>query len=184
VRDVEQQLAGIDTKDDLEVVHDTLLPAQKELVDAILAHPGLTLEAEICWRNRAIQAVTEYCGVEEGAMYASQPKRSRGHITPPSKSEDASQLNPDKEALEAAKVSVYKETRPRICFVCLGNENLPTKLRTCSFHTSGDLSKHFKRKHLANTGKGHSLRCNLCQVDLDNKMHWQQHAFDIHGTVL
>ncbi|ORX95381.1 hypothetical protein BCR34DRAFT_607969 [Clohesyomyces aquaticus] len=183
VRDVEQQLAGIEIKDGLEVVHNDLLPAQKELIDAILAHPGLSLEEEIRRRNKAIRAVMRYCGIEEGRMYPSRPKRSSGCITLPGKSEDASQLDLDEEALEAAKVLVYKETRPRVCFVCLGNENLPTELRTHSFHTSGDLSKHFKRKHLANTRKGESIRCNLCQVDLNNKMHWQRHAHDVHGTV-
>lgn len=183
VRDVEQQLAGIEIKDDLEVEHHDLLPAQKELVDAILAHPGLSLEEEIHRRNKAIRAVMRYCGIEEGGMYASRPKRSSGRITPPGKSEDASQLDLDEEALEAAKVSVYKETRPRICFVCLGSEDLPTDCRTHSFYTSGDLSKHFIRKHLANAGKGKSIRCDLCQVDLDNKIHWQRHAHDVHGTV-
>ena len=163
--------------------HGDLLPAQKELVDAILAHPGLSLEEEIHRRNTAIRAVMQYCGIEEGGMHASRPKQSSGSITLPGKSEDASQLDLNKEALEAAKVSVYKETRPRICFVCLGNENLPTDFRTHSFHTPGDLSKHFKRKHLANTGKGESIRCNLYQVDLDDKMHWQRHAHDVHGTV-
>ncbi|KAF2806475.1 uncharacterized protein BDZ99DRAFT_95771 [Mytilinidion resinicola] len=122
-----------------------------------MAPPGVTLEAEIRRRNRAIQAVTEYCGVEEGGMHPTRAKRRSVNVTPPAKS----QIELDEEAFEAAKVSVYKETRPRICFVCLGNENLPTELRTYSFHTSGDLSKHFKRKHLANAGKGESIRCNL-----------------------
>ncbi|ORX94402.1 kinase-like domain-containing protein [Clohesyomyces aquaticus] len=64
------------------------------------------------------------------------------------KGEDVAQLNSNKEALEAAKVSVYEDIRLIICFLCLGNNKLPTQSRTYSFYTSGDLSKHFKRKHL------------------------------------
>ncbi|KAF2685708.1 C2H2 finger domain protein [Lentithecium fluviatile CBS 122367] len=183
VRDVEQQLTSTEIKDDHKVGYSTLLPAQKELVDAILARPGLTLEEEIRRRNTAISAVMRYCGIEEGGMHLSRPKRSSGRITPPGKSEESTQLDLDEKALEAAKVAVYKETRPRICFVCLGNENLPTELRTYSFYTSVDLSKHFKRKHLQHIKEGDELRCNLCQVCLDSKMHLRRHALDVHGTV-
>jgi hypothetical protein len=165
------------------MAHNTLLPAQKELVDATLARPGLTLEAEICQRNRAIRAVTEYCRVEEGGTHPVRLQRSSGRITPPGKSKDDSQLDPFVQALEAAKVSVYKEKRPTICFDCLGNKKLPIELRIYSFKTPGDLSKHYKRKHLANIAEGESLGCKLCEVPLDNKMHHQRHALDIHGTV-
>jgi hypothetical protein len=150
-----------------------MLPAQKKLTDTIMAPPGVTLEAEIGRRNRAIQAVTEYYGVEEGGMHPIRLQRLSGGITPLGKNNDDTQLDLSAQVLEAAKVSVYKERRPKICFVCLGNENLPIELRTYSFHTPGDLSKHFKRRHLAIPRKGESIRCNLYQVDLDNKMHWQ-----------
>ncbi|KAH8710290.1 hypothetical protein GQ44DRAFT_714462 [Phaeosphaeriaceae sp. PMI808] len=183
VRDVERQLAGIEIKDELEVGHGALLPAQKELIDAILARPGLTLEEEFGRRNTAISAVMRYCGIEEGGMHLSLPKRASNRITPPKKNEDDAQLDLDEKALEAAKVAVYKETRPRICFVCLGNQTLPTEVRTYSFHTSGDLSKHFRRKHLQHIKKGDRLSCHLCQVCLNDKMHLQRHALDVHGTV-
>ena len=88
-----------------------------------------------------------------------------------------------KLALEAAKVSVYNETRPMMCFVCLGNENLSVQARTYLFYNSGVLSTHFKRRHLANCRQEGQIRCDLCQVDLDNKTHWQRHAYDVHGTV-
>ncbi|KAF2202605.1 HET-domain-containing protein [Delitschia confertaspora ATCC 74209] len=63
VYDVEQQLAGGEIKEDLEVVDAALPPAQKELVDAILAHPGLSIEEEIRRRNKAIHAVVRYCEI-------------------------------------------------------------------------------------------------------------------------
>ncbi|KAF2175019.1 hypothetical protein K469DRAFT_768193 [Zopfia rhizophila CBS 207.26] len=116
-------------------------------------------------------------------MHPLRVKRSSARVTPPGKSGDDFQLDPDEEALEAAKVSVYKEKRPRICFVCLGNENLPMKQRIYSFHASGDRNKRFKRKHLTYVKKGESIQCDLCQVNLDNKMLWQRHAYEVHGTV-
>lgn len=115
-------------------------------------------------------------------MCPSRPRRWSDRITPPSKSEDAPQLNFDERALEAAKVSVYKEEKPRICFMCLG-EDLPMDQRIHSFYSSGNPSKHFKRKHLEHIKKGDSLKCKLCEVPLAHKMHLQRHALKVHGTV-
>ena len=68
VRDVEQQLAGLETKDNLELVHDVMLPAHRELAESVLSKPGTTIEEEMDRRSRAIHAVTLYCGVEEGGI--------------------------------------------------------------------------------------------------------------------
>ncbi|ORY04198.1 hypothetical protein BCR34DRAFT_491779 [Clohesyomyces aquaticus] len=81
-------------------------------------------------------------------MRLSWLERSSHGVTPSSKNEEDSQLSLNKNALEAAKVAVYKEKRPTICFICLGNQSLPADVRTHAFYTLGDLSKHFKRKHL------------------------------------
>lgn len=139
VRDVEQQLAGIEVPKEGVIVQSqySILPAQKKLADAIVVPPGLTLEAEICRRNRAIRAVTEYCGVEEGGMNPTRAKRRSVNVTPPAKS----QIELDEEALETAKVSVYKEKRPKRCWKCLGNPNVPIEDRIYEFRSEGDFSK-------------------------------------------
>ncbi|KAF2031734.1 hypothetical protein EK21DRAFT_99467 [Setomelanomma holmii] len=157
VRDVEWQLAGGEIKDDLELVHLAMLTAQEELADSVLSQPGTTIAGELCRRNRAIRAVMLYCRLEEGGMNPTRIKQGKEKPSPPAKNRSEYKS----EALEAAKVSVYKETRPRIC----------------------DLSKHFKRKHLQHIKEGESLGCELCQVVLESKMHLQRHAHDIHGTV-
>jgi hypothetical protein len=51
------------------------------------------------------------------------------------------------------------------------------------FSTSGELSRHFGRKHLKDIKSGESVSCNLCKVPLSDKMHVQRHAEEIHGTV-
>ncbi|KAF2844126.1 C2H2 finger domain protein [Plenodomus tracheiphilus IPT5] len=177
VRDIEQQLAGLQTKDDPELVHEVMLPAQGELTVSVLSEPEITIEEEMDRRNRAIRAVTLYCGVEEGGMNPIG-RRSRTPV-PPVKS----QLGYEEEAFEAAKVSVFKEKRPKVCFLCLGNEGLPLAQRIRPFGTPGDLSKHFGRKHFKHIKSGKGLDCNLCKVPLSDKKHLQRHAQDIHGTV-
>jgi hypothetical protein len=179
VRDVEQQLAGLETKDDLELVHDVMLPAQGELADSVLSRPGTTIEEEMERRNRAIRAVTLYCGVEEGGMNPIQRGRRSRNSAPPVKN----QLGYEERALEEAKVSVFKDKRPKVCFLCLGNERLPLAQRIRPFSTPGDLSKHLGRKHLQYIKSGQGLSCNLCKVSLLDKMHVQRHAQEIHGTV-
>jgi hypothetical protein len=48
----------------------------------------------------------------------------------------------EKQALHAATLSVFKEKRPTICFLCWGEKIIK------AFAKPGDLSKHFKRKYL------------------------------------
>jgi hypothetical protein len=179
VRDVERQLAGFEVQDDPELVHDAMLPLQKQLTDLVLSEPGTTVKEEMKRRNRAIRTVTLYCGIEEGGMNPVRTGSRSKNAASPAKG----CLEPGKQALEYAKVSVYKEKRPKICFLCLGNEELPLAQRIYSFGTPGDLSKHFGRKHLSHISDGKDVSCNLCKVPLAHKMHLQRHAEDVHGTV-
>ena len=91
-------------------------------------------------------------------MSHSQTKQVNGHVFNPGKN-DVSQADPTKVALKAAKVAVYREKKPTIYFICLGNEGLPTKECIHSFYTVGDLSKHFKRKHIGYTKEGDRPPC-------------------------
>jgi hypothetical protein len=179
VRDVERQLAGEEFKADTELVHDAMLPAHRELANSILSEPGATIEEEMARRNRAIRAVTLYCGIEEGGMNPTRTRRRDRNGAPLVKS----QLEHEEQALEAARVAVYKEKRPKICFLCLGNERSPLAQRIHPFSSPGDLSKHFRRKHLKHFEEGKRLSCKLCKVPLVHKMHLQRHAIDVHGTV-
>lgn len=117
--------------------------------------------------------------MEEGGMSTIRKgARSRNAVLPAK-----SQPGHEEEALESAKISVYKEKRPRVCFLCLGNEGLPLAQRIHAFSTPGDLSKHFGRKHLKNIQSGKDLSCKLCMVPLDDKTHLKRHAEEIHGIV-
>lgn len=63
------------------------------------------------------------------------------------------------EVLEAAKVWVYNEKRPKVFFLCLGNRRLPLAQRIHPFRTLGDLSKHFGRKQLTRIKSGKAISC-------------------------
>lgn len=179
VRDIERQLAGLPMEEATEVISAPMAPAQKELHDAIYSVPGTCVDEEKARRDRAIHAVAVYCGIEEGGMNSARTKQRKEKVTTHVKT----QSECEKEVLEAAKISVFKEWRPRICFMCLGEERLPTKDRTYSFYTSGDLTKHFKRKHINNIGAEEFLSCKICQLDLESKEHLQRHALQAHGTI-
>jgi hypothetical protein len=79
-------------------------------------------------------------------------------------------VDAEKKALSAAMLLVYTKKRPTVCFVCLGKGNLPFEKPIYSFATPGDLTKHFKRKHLANIRPGDYVRCKVCQISLKHKM--------------
>lgn len=83
----------------------------------------------------------------------------------------------EKQALDAAMLSVFKEKRPTVCFLCLGEKLIK------SFAKPGDLSKHFKRKHLRHIRDWDRLECKVCQMPLQHKMDLQSHAHRVHGTV-
>lgn len=42
-----------------------------------------------------------------------------------------------------------------------------------SFANPEDLSKPFKRKHLAHMKEGDGVRCKVCKLTLENKMHYE-----------
>jgi hypothetical protein len=183
VRIIEQQLSGVKVSKELKVMSyfskDTL-PEQRLLIETImLAPPGTTYEEEVRRRNNAINAVAAYCKVEEGET----PKRGKLTSRPKrvviKREEDTK--SPEEIALENAMLSVYTEKRPTICFICLGNESAPFNKRVYSFSTPGDLSKHFRRKHLSACDP--RPECKVCKIHLEHKMHLQRHALEIHGTV-
>jgi len=186
VQDVENQLAGIcaeTVENTAPQLHGSVAPEQRALIDSINAQPGITIEEEFIRRSNAIRAVSAYCGVEEGrtnlSLYQQLSRRDRSL----DKQSGTSPPDTALDALEAAKVAVYKEKRPLVCFVCLGNELLPLNDRIKLFSTSSDVSKHFKRKHLKHIKPDEKSSCEICQISLDDRTHLQRHALDAHGTV-
>src|SRR5256885_776687 len=118
--------------------------------------PGSSLKEEAYRRSAAINAIIAYCYLEEGRTRRVQ--KATGPVKYETEWWDA--IHPLVAALEAAKVSVYKEKRLTIYFICLGNEKSPIEKRIYSFHTLGDLSKHFKQRHLIKIKGGVGVGCD------------------------
>lgn len=158
VIDLERQLAGklVNTK-----VMDALeqrgsMPRQQMLmIDAIFTMPGATLEVEQRRQINAINAVTAFCSVEEGRP----TRRPVGPGRQPAPECDESYASVKRQricaddeialrqAVESVRVTSPKQ-RPRICFLCLGNPDLPLKDRLLQHTTPGSLTRHFLRKHV------------------------------------
>jgi hypothetical protein len=191
VTDIERQLSGLTFVQDVKMQLESSVertPEHKRLIETVMSLPGSTLEEETSRRNAAINAIVVYCQTEEGGRYRpNRQKRSAGRLASPIIKSEEEPQSPSKilhkRQLDMAMISVYKERRPKICFICLGNEKLPIGKRVYSFHTPGDLSKHFRRTHLSNLGKDEQIECKICSVLLNHSMALQNHAASVHGTV-
>ncbi|KAI9889389.1 MAG: hypothetical protein M1814_005325 [Vezdaea aestivalis] len=185
--DIERQLSGGGFEKELKMQLESsveLTPEHKRLIETIMSLPGSTIEEEIDRRNSAINAIAAYCTVEEGGNYRPRRQINPAKIPLRPKSPKENKSSQDTEsALQKAIVSVYQERRPKVCFLCLGNEKLPLEKRMYAYSAPGDLSKHFRRKHLKHIVGDEEIECKLCSEVLTGKMHLQNHACRIHGTV-
>lgn len=166
-------------------------PAQKRLLEALTAPGDGTLEDYYRRRCAAVDAIVAYCPVEEGRTPGRQT--TQGPLipgTPPYNSGYHSSSKDDR--VSQAMLSVFvksKKDRPKRCFLCIGaarslgwnDPQLPQLLR--EFYTPGDLTKHFRRRHLSRIKEDETLTCQVCELPLEHKMHIQNHALRVHGTV-
>ena len=153
-----------------------------ELIDAIMTLPGSLLEKEVQRRITAINAVTMYCGIEEGTCY-----HSRRHGYPIEgmtiKPKVEKPIKSDSEtALSHAILSVQTDQRPQICFLCVGNKALPISEQVKEYATIGLLSRHFRR-HVKRLEIGKQIDCQICNIKGMHQMLLQNHIETCHGTV-
>lgn len=140
MRDVEGQLAGLEAEDqaeDCEAQHTPMPSLHQDLAYNILSAAGSNVEQETARRTQAIAAIVAYCNIEEGGMnpfLRKQRTRKAG-------------LDHNSNALEDAILSVFTEKRPKRCWKCVGNAELPLLERMYEFSREGDVTKHFNRKH-------------------------------------
>ena len=123
---------------------------QKRLVETMMTLPGTSIEEEFRSRNAAIDAVAAYCHFpEEGAAARprARPSTRRASPTPLKKTNlQLAATEAEKQALSDAMLLVFTEKRTITCFLCLGEQSLPSEKRTYKFASPGDLTKHCKRK--------------------------------------
>ncbi|KAH7016012.1 uncharacterized protein B0I36DRAFT_354891 [Microdochium trichocladiopsis] len=189
VEDIQRQLQGhgFPKPMDVDATCEPQRPAQKRLVDALTAPVDDTLEGYYQRRDNLIDAIVAYCSVVEGRTVR---RTNSSAVSKPATSPDS---RPSEESpLEVAMLSVFikhEKERPRRCFLCIGaalslEANVPRlKELTHEFYTPGDLSKHFRRRHLNQLSTDAKLRCEACDLDLECEMHLKSHALKVYGTV-
>lgn len=192
MREVQRQLYGSKLgetmSENLEHSEEVSLP-QKRLIESLFTLLRTTLEEEMGRRADAVDAVAAYCLFEEGdTCRLPRNQRSAGErimadYDGESSDSEGTGCSPADEPLENAILSVMKDERPRVCFICLGHPNLALDKRVRRFKTHGDVSKHIKRKHLRHSGADAAMACNLCGLQFPEIMHLQRHAIDAHSTV-
>jgi hypothetical protein len=98
-----------------------------------------------------VDKVATYCHfLEWGAAALPRARPSTRRVSPTLSKETNPQpvaTKAEKQALSNAMLLVFTENHH--CFLCLKEQNLPFEKRTYKFASPGDLTKHFKRKHLA-----------------------------------
>lgn len=201
VLDLERQLAGklVDAKvmDTLEH-KGSMAPQHLTVIDTTLTVPGITVEAEYQRRINAINAMTAFCPVEEGRPTPRPMRSGRRPVSdgdddiyesgPPAKRprhvlEDDTEIALH-QAMESVRVK-NREERPTVCFLCLGNPNLPLKGRIAKYKTPGSLTRHFLRKHVNPPWPTKGVECNICGMELlARKADLLNHAEICHGTVV
>ncbi len=162
-------------------------PIQKRSAETTMTLPGLTIEEEFCRRNTAIDAVATSCHFQEGGAAARPRARLSARRASPTPSKGTNpQLaaaEAEKQALSDAMLLVFTETKTTTCFLCLGEQSLPFEKHTYKFASPGDLTKHFKRKHLAHITEVDRLQCKVCRMGLEHKQHLQDHAVEMPELV-
>ena len=182
VRDSAQQLSGKGANENVVGVleqTENRTPEHLLLIDAIMTLPATSLEDEVQRRITAINAVAAYRGVEEGRSYGRLSEQVTQSVIP--KAKTPAQCD-SRAALKRAVKSVRTDKRPLLCFLCVGNPDLPICDRVKEYATVGSLSRHFL-SHVTKLKVGKKIDCKICDVSGMHRTLLQNHAERFHGTV-
>lgn len=184
-KDIRLQISGAIIEEKIKTDPRCLSERSKphvKLIDSIFSLPGRSIEEENDRRSNAIRAVWNYCEVEEG----STPKDHEVDLRANHGSRNA--VDMDVLALASAIREVFGKYRTTICFICLGNGNLPVKERVHAYSSPGNLTKHF-HTHVKKFNAETDEVCNLCKARNEKEEIWKftdrnsmkLHAWKTHG---
>jgi hypothetical protein len=148
------------------------------LIDAILTLPETSLENKNRRRIAVVNAITAYCGMEEG------PASRRIQRGRPVKDDSPPVLKAEEpDALSQAIRSIKREKGLIKCFVYLRNPSLTLRERVASYATLGSLSRHFLRKHVGRLQGGLHIDCRICSIRLEDRVQLLIYVERFHRTV-
>lgn len=187
--DIEAQLPGAAVKDESEEedasLQEDMHPLQLLLLQRLLSFlTSNSVEDEWKRRDDAVDAVVQYCGVLEGGPLRGRPKQTGSKSMSLTPSNDdlggspntETYLSPRDELFRTTNKHLIEASKPRVCFQCFSNEELPDGTRCRVFYDAGCVTRHFHARHLNED----PLKCNYCEVSMLHRMAFQRHASDIH----
>jgi hypothetical protein len=97
-------------------------------------------------------------------------------ITPAPAKNRCSSPGPSQQDILLAKAENYirKAKKPRRCFQCYGDTQLPIYRRTQKYSEYKSTLRHFREKHLQDR------MCHMCDQDFLYEMHLRRHAEVVH----
>ena len=141
--DIQRQLEGLPSAElETAKAEDYVFVERVRVIDALFTFATSSPEEESRRRVEAINALTTLCRLQEGK----RPRRSNPSASDTKLERDL--IRPSVLHLPSLSDSITMECEATQCIFCLGCEVLPTETRLRSFHTRGNLKKHFHRKHL------------------------------------
>lgn len=176
--DVQRQLRGLPMAEEKETkTEDHVFVERLRVIETLLTFATGSPKEECQRRGAAVSALTALCRLQQSHGF----RRRKNSSTINSDREKAAQLIVQRPSLSA---SLPIECSPTQCIFCLGNKALPALKRLWSFSSHDGLKRHFHRKHLRHHPDGQPIACPhpRCDIDLNHKMHLQNHAQVVHET--
>jgi predicted DNA-binding protein (UPF0278 family) len=194
-KDIERQLStrhfsgtvvGDDESKAVPQTQDQMLPERIYLLEKLFTLPtSHSFEVELQRRNDAVAAISQYCPILEGGPLRGRRKRAapsdgfdeeQTNVLPEPAKNRCSSPEPLQQDILLVKAENYikKAKKPRRCFQCHGNTQLPIHRRTQKYSEYKSTLRHFREKHLRDR------RCHMCDKDLLHEMHLRRHAEEVH----
>ena len=179
VVDIERQLGEGNGKKETQKPLQVYAFKERSLaIDCLFTFATTSSMEECSRRGKAIDALASLASRQEG-------RRTRMPKRPAIKIEVTEELlSMDQSALSPREIQFPLKCQPTQCIFCLGQRDLPMTKRMKSFCETGDLKKHFHRKHLKFLSKDEPILCPhpSCDEVLKHVMHLQRHAKEVHKT--
>lgn len=174
VADIQNLLNDLPTNAPEPVKHEHALEERSQAVQALFMLPEQTLSEERRRESRAITALIALCQKKEDRRRAQRSKA-------PDKG-DASNSSVAGVVVDECSKSRNLECKPTQCFLCLGDEGLPSQKREKEFCSRADLKKHVLRYHLRHFIEDATVVCPLDGEPLRGHMNVLSHGQFTHGT--
>ena len=172
VIDIQRQLKGLPVSEQETLqVTDYVFTERVHAIDALFTFATSSTEEEYQRRGTAIKALIALCKKQENQGFhrrkaAFKVKKEQTLVSPP----------------RSLSETLPVECKATQYIFCLRNEGLLVGARLKTFAASGDLKKHFYRKHLRHHPEGQPIVCPhpRCDIKLAGKMQLQNHAARVY----